>query len=115
MYTMDNLNREYKCVRVRSNRLNNGDTVLSCSAFYSDTYTVKELPHWFSFVFIRGVRNGRMAIRMIGKSNSMDYYYQEPNSLFYKVEKDFPYIWGQSILLLNINIPDRVSPYNIPI
>ncbi len=92
--------KNYKITQCRVESLKPGDMVLSRCTSGNDA--------WFSFIFnsispINHEVNKRICVTHPEMGNTT-YTYSIANSLFYKVEKSFPSIWGESIDKYNLNI-----------
>ncbi len=87
--------KQYKITQCRVESLKPGDMVLSLC-----------IDNWYSFIFKEKVDGGTLRVRFKGELSHIRtiYGYEPNNSLFYKVEKDFPFIWNEPIDKYNLNI-----------
>ncbi len=94
--------RNYKVSKCRLENLKRGDRVLS--NYLSDNWG------WYSFTFISirspigySFRNPEEGILNV-RGGMDDEYLFEYITTFYKVEEDFPKMWGETIDKYNLNI-----------
>ncbi len=92
--------RNYKITKCRLENLKKGDRVLS-------KYMLSGNHDWYSFTFVE-IKHPLVGIegvlRVTGTDNQFREYLFEDITTFYKVEDDFPNIYGDSIDHLNLNI-----------
>ncbi len=85
--------KQYKITQCRVESLKSGDMVLSNWAGRGG---------WYSFVFIGIISSGKLNIK--GGCYQSIYGCRTEGTTFYKVEEDFPFIWGEPIDKYNLNI-----------